>query len=84
MLTITVFPEDSIFMHFGNVLNKEMFFPVCVCVCVCVSSSSLTVVCVSLGTYPGCQRKDCLSSFFCLPLLGASVLLGDRSVGGVT
>ena len=42
---------------------------------------SLSAVCVSLGTYPGCQRKDYLSSFLCLPLLGASVLPGDRSVG---
>ena len=46
--------------------------------------SSLNTVCVSLGTYSGCQRKDYLSSFLCLPLLGASVLPGDRSVGGVT
>ena len=45
---------------------------------------SLSAVCVSLGTYPGCQRKDYLSSLLFLPLLGVSVLTGDRSVGGVT
>ena len=43
--------------------------------------SSLSAVCVSLNIYPGCQRKDCLSSFLCLLLLGASILLGARSIG---
>ena len=47
-------------------------------------SSSLSAVCISSGTYPGCQRKDYLSSFLCWPLLGASILPGVRSVGGVT
>ena len=46
--------------------------------------SSLSAVCASLGTYPGCQRKDYLSSFLCLPLLGASILPRARSVSGTT
>ena len=45
---------------------------------------SLNAVCVSLGTYPGCQKKGYLSSFLCLPLLGASVLPRATNVGGTT
>ena len=42
--------------------------------------SLLSALFVSLGTYPGCQRSDYLSRILCLPLLGASILPGDRSV----
>ena len=39
--------------------------------------SSLSAVCISSGTYPGCQRTGYQSSFLCLPLLG-----GKRTAGG--
>ena len=43
----SLFSQKTPFPHFCNVLNKEMFFPMCVCVCMCVWCTCVCV-CVSV------------------------------------
>ena len=46
--------------------------------------SSRSVIFIFSGTFQGCSKTSYLGSFSCVPLLVTSILLEDRSDGGMT